>query len=658
MKKRILGLALALIMVISLLPMTTFAADTPMAKVTVNDDLGNVSDFVGGSKATWYVAFVDVLDADNKVIGTKPVKATAQPTDNYIALSYDDANAILDITFNNVNYMRTAYKSGFLTVTNNSNYTKAFDVRVTLNGDNYITGTNHSTNAKMYVKFENSKTVTFTGSGSLNINSYQTSGDMISAENATEFKVSNTTLRLYNDSGFYRAPSSTIYGINVKGNIVIEGGNVSIRTHKGPGLKASSTSSITIQKGSEVYLEGGSTAVVEPISGLSIDNSSVKITKAAGNETSIFTKLPAITGKYSTKTLKINKTTSTIEELGLQTGSDIAKKTFELNLVHDHGRTDCTQAYTCPDCGKQFAANEHVFVAEDFNCTTAVKCAVAGCTAEAITAYADHVAAEDDFDCTSSTMCANGFFCDNRFVEYIKEHKSEAFEAKPASCTEVGWDAGTGCTRTGCYVNKTIIPATGHTPDADDGDCTTPILCVTCQAEVNAGAASHTGGTATCTKKAVCDVCQKEYGELAPHEPKEGTYLCSEDHPCANCTGNYREAGTHVGGGTEATCQKKAVCKCGEEYGELGACKPEADDGDCTTPVKCSVCGKETKAAEKAHKYTDKADTTCDNADCKNTRKVEGTENPKTGDNTALVLMVSLMATAAAAFVCTKKFAR
>ena len=33
-------------------------------------------------------------------------------------------------------------------------------------------------------------------------------------------------------------------------------------------------------------------------------------------------------------------------------------------------------------------------------------------------------------------------------------------------------------------------------------------------------------------------------------------------------------------------------------------------------------------------------------------------ENPKTGDNTALVLVAALMVTAAAAFVTTKKFAR
>jgi LPXTG-motif cell wall-anchored protein len=85
---------------------------------------------------------------------------------------------------------------------------------------------------------------------------------------------------------------------------------------------------------------------------------------------------------------------------------------------------------------------------------------------------------------------------------------------------------------------------------------------------------------------------------------------------------------------------------------------PAADDGDCTTDIKCSVCGKTTTAGEAAHKYTDKNDTTCDNAGCTNTRKVEGTENPKTGDNSAIAVVAALMVTAAAAFVTTKKFAR
>lgn len=38
-------------------------------------------------------------------------------------------------------------------------------------------------------------------------------------------------------------------------------------------------------------------------------------------------------------------------------------------------------------------------------------------------------------------------------------------------------------------------------------------LCDTCCKKLT----EHTGGTATCTARAVCDICGKEYGELIPH---------------------------------------------------------------------------------------------------------------------------------------------
>ena len=41
---------------------------------------------------------------------------------------------------------------------------------------------------------------------------------------------------------------------------------------------------------------------------------------------------------------------------------------------------------------------------------------------------------------------------------------------------------------------------------------------------------THTGGTATCTDKAVCDICKKAYGEATKHEDADGDYLC--DYNC------------------------------------------------------------------------------------------------------------------------------
>ena len=110
-------------------------------------------------------------------------------------------------------------------------------------------------------------------------------------------------------------------------------------------------------------------------------------------------------------------------------------------------------------------------------------------------------------------------------------------------------------------------------------------VCTVCQY-----ACGHKGGTATCKKKAVCEICGEAYGELNPqnHSGEEkweqtetkhtkkwdccGTVTVEEaDHAFENgvCTVCQYACG-HKGG--EATCTEKAVCEiCGEAYGELDA---------------------------------------------------------------------------------------
>ncbi len=161
------------------------------------------------------------------------------------------------------------------------------------------------------------------------------------------------------------------------------------------------------------------------------------------------------------------------------------------------------------------------------------------------------------------------------------------------------------CTNPGCPEKFYTAPAgAAHEAAADDNDCTTGIKCKNCQVIVTEGAASH----------------------------KDTRTDCGVAGTCANtgCTHAFT-AGQH---------------------------NPAADDGDCTTDIKCASCGKVATKGQTAHKFTDKNDTTCDNAGCTKTRTVDGTENPKTGDNTALVLVATLMVAAAAAFVTTKKFVR
>ena len=82
-------------------------------------------------------------------------------------------------------------------------------------------------------------------------------------------------------------------------------------------------------------------------------------------------------------------------------------------------------------------------------------------------------------------------------------------------------------------------------------------------------AASHTGGTATCTERAVCEVCNQPYGELAAHTGGTATY--TERAVCEVCNQPYGEPPAHTGGTGTFTCTTGKICeKCGVEYGILG----------------------------------------------------------------------------------------
>ena len=143
-------------------------------------------------------------------------------------------------------------------------------------------------------------------------------------------------------------------------------------------------------------------------------------------------------------------------------------------------------------------------------------------------------------------------------------------------------------------VNKVVISADGYKD---------LVLEVNKDGTTVAIHAKHTGGTATCTKKAVCEFCGEEYGEYASHNygdkyESDGTYHWKK---CQNkgCDATT-EKEAHKGG--EATTTKRAVCEvCGAEYGDLKQKDPKP--ADKTTESKKD----DTKPAEKPDKKTVKA---------------------------------------------------
>ena len=135
-------------------------------------------------------------------------------------------------------------------------------------------------------------------------------------------------------------------------------------------------------------------------------------------------------------------------------------------------------------------------------------------------------------------------------------------------------------------VNKVVISADGYKD---------LVLEVNKDGKEVAIHTKHTGGTATCTKKAVCKFCGEEYGEYASHNygdkyESDGTYHWKK---CQNegCDATT-EKEAHTGG--EATTTKRAVCEvCGAEYGDLK--KEDSKPADKTTEGKKD----DTKPADK-----------------------------------------------------------
>ena len=205
-------------------------------------------------------------------------------------------------------------------------------------------------------------------------------------------------------------------------------------------------------------------------------------------------------------------------------------------------------------------------------------------------------------------------------------HTLTKTDAKAATCTEAGNAEYWTCSvckklfsdsegKNEITAASVVIPATGHTADATGwhGDDTNHWhVCATCKEKFDE--AAHTGGTATCSSKAVCDVCKAEYGTTTAH-----TFISKHDDTqhwkeCSICGAIDLEnpKTNHTFGEwetvTDSTCTetgtKKHTCT-GCDYSETGVIEKKAHttehhdrvDPTCTTTGsieywQCDVCGK------------------------------------------------------------------
>lgn len=213
-----------------------------------------------------------------------------------------------------------------------------------------------------------------------------------------------------------------------------------------------------------------------------------------------------------------------------------------------------------------------------------------------------------------------------------------------------GYTGDTKCLGCGAIIaHGTAIAPGEHTPAStwnSDGEYHWKTCTVAgCGVIIDGSKAAHTStgaNVATCQHKAVCDVCNVEYGEKAAHNPASGwtndasghwhacqTAGCTEkcgfathtpDHE-GHATEEYaikctvcgyvieaqlshthvfdKEVATDAYKASDATCTAKATyyksCACGEkgtdtfEYGELA--EHNWTPATCIAPKTCSVCG-------------------------------------------------------------------
>ena len=117
-------------------------------------------------------------------------------------------------------------------------------------------------------------------------------------------------------------------------------------------------------------------------------------------------------------------------------------------------------------------------------------------------------------------------------------------------------------------------------------------------------ACAHTGGTATCTEQAKCTACGQPYGELAAHVPEADDGDCTTAVKCKNCPAIVTPAKTaHVAGEDDGDCTTAVKCVNCEKNAVEAKAAHEAgeDDGDCTTAIKCKNCTKDAVEAKEKH---------------------------------------------------------
>ena len=176
--------------------------------------------------------------------------------------------------------------------------------------------------------------------------------------------------------------------------------------------------------------------------------------------------------------------------------------------------------------------------------------------------------------CTAKAVCD---VCNTEYGDVDSSNHTDLVDddAVEATCTTTGLTAGQHCND--CQVvtiPQQEIPALGHECDifygvqnVSDGEHN--FKCKRCDTwgvgSIADGTEHCDGGTATCTAKAVCDVCNTEYGDV---DSSNHTDLVDDDAVDATCTTAGKTAGQHCEACNTVVTPQQEIPALGHDWDE------------------------------------------------------------------------------------------
>ncbi len=243
--------------------------------------------------------------------------------------------------------------------------------------------------------------------------------------------------------------------------------------------------------------------------------------------------------------------------------------------------------YECSACGDEESGSRENHRGGTATCASQAKCHLC------LTPYGDLDTTNHNFSSTWTHTADEHYYACSRCTE-----------KKGKAAHDYTNDCDTDCNT--CVYVRTI---THDYSDLQKSEAEHWYICSVCDAEKPQSRVEHSGGSATCTGQALCEVCNKEYGTPNGNNHNFATTLTVGEnthyYACSRCEAKKDEAehsftgwasngnGTHTGacvctktstancGGGTPNCTAKATCStCNTAYGEL------APDGHTSTDVK------------------------------------------------------------------------